>query len=78
MDFKVTFKFLKDLKSNNNKEWFDKNKDRYLIIKKDFEDFIQEVIEGISSFDKELGSLDPKKAIFRIYRDVRFSKDFRP
>jgi len=78
MDFKVTFKFLKDLKSNNNKEWFDKNKDRYLIIKKDFEDFIQEVIEGISSFDKELGSLDPKKAIFRIYRDVRFSKDKIP
>jgi uncharacterized protein (TIGR02453 family) len=78
MDFKPAFKFLKDLKSNNNKEWFDKNKDRYLLIKKDFEDFIQEIIEGISSFDKGLGSLDPKKAIFRIYRDIRFSKDKIP
>jgi uncharacterized protein (TIGR02453 family) len=78
MDFKAAFKFLKDLKSNNNKEWFDKHKDVYLGVKKDFEDFVQELIEGISSFDKEVGSVDPKKAIFRIYRDVRFSKDKIP
>ena len=78
MDFKAAFKFLKDLKSNNNKEWFDKHKETYLLIKKDFEDFIEELIAGISSFDKEVVSLDPKKAIFRIYRDVRFSKDKIP
>jgi uncharacterized protein (TIGR02453 family) len=78
MDFKPAFKFLKDLKSNNNKEWFDKHKEKYLEIKKDFEDFVHELIIGISSFDKEVGSLDPKKAIFRIYRDVRFSKDKIP
>jgi uncharacterized protein (TIGR02453 family) len=78
MDFKAAFKFLKDLKSNNNKEWFDKNKEKYLAIKTDFENFIHELIIGIGKFDKEVGSLDPKKAIFRIYRDVRFSKEKIP
>jgi uncharacterized protein (TIGR02453 family) len=78
MDFKPAFKFLKDLKSNNNKEWFDQHKEKYLAIKKDFENFIHELIIGISSFDKEVEGLDPKKAIFRIYRDVRFSKDKIP
>jgi uncharacterized protein (TIGR02453 family) len=78
MNFKEALKFLKELKSNNHKEWFDQNKNRYLSIKKNFENFVQELIEGISVFDKELGSLDPKKAIFRIYRDVRFSKDKIP
>ncbi|MFL5731260.1 MAG: DUF2461 domain-containing protein [Cytophagaceae bacterium] len=78
MDFKPAFKFLKDLKSNNNKEWFDRNKDRYLAVKKDFEGFVEELIHGISSFDREVGGVDPKKCIFRIYRDVRFSKDKIP
>ena len=43
-----------------------------------FEDFIANLLKELSKFDKGLGGLNPKKLPFRIYRDVRFSKDKRP
>lgn len=71
-------KFLKDIKKNNNREWFEKNKPKYLQAKADFEGLVGEVLDEITKFDSALGGLDPKKLPFRIYRDVRFSKDKRP
>jgi uncharacterized protein (TIGR02453 family) len=78
MNFKSALKFLKNLKSNNNKEWFDKNKDRYLEAKIGLELFIGELIQGISVFDPQVRGLEAKKSVFRIYKDVRFSKDKTP
>jgi uncharacterized protein (TIGR02453 family) len=78
MDFKQALKFLKGLKSNNNKVWFDSNKDKYLEVKKDLELFIQEIIDGIAVFDPQVRGLEAKKSVFRIYKDVRFSKDKTP
>jgi len=74
----TTFKFLSSLKKNNNKEWFDKHRDQYLSAKENMESVVGEVIRAISSFDKPIGGLDPKKCVFRIYKDVRFSKDKTP
>lgn len=71
-------KFLKDLTRNNDREWFEKNKSRYLQAKQDYEELISEVLGELQKFDDGLGGLEPKKLIFRIYRDVRFSKDKRP
>lgn len=73
-----TLKFLKDLKDNNNKEWFQDNKSRYEDAKGDFEEFIGVLIQNIAKFDPPIAELIPKKTIFRIYRDVRFSKDKSP
>lgn len=73
-----TLKFLKDLKNNNNKEWFQDNKSRYEDAKGDFEEFIGVLIQNIAKFDPPIAELIPKKTIFRIYRDVRFSKDKSP
>ena len=73
-----TFKFLKDLKKNNNKPWFEKNKTLYLGAKEDVEDFVGEVIEGFGKKDIQIASLEPKDCTYRIYRDVRFSKDKTP
>lgn len=70
--------FLKDLKVNNNKEWFTANKDRYESAKAEFESFITELFAQISIFDPSIGHLKAKECIFRIYRDVRFSKDKSP
>jgi uncharacterized protein (TIGR02453 family) len=78
MNFKSTLKFLKDLKSNNNKEWFDKHKETYLEAKKGIEFFVQELIDGIGVFDPQVRGLEAKKSVFRIYKDVRFSKDKTP
>ena len=73
-----TLKFLKDLKKNNNRPWFEKNKSAYLDAKEDVEHFAEKVIEGLAKIDPEIAALQPKDCTFRIYRDVRFSKDKSP
>ena len=73
-----TFKFLKDLKNNNNREWFTANKERYEAAKKEFEEYINSLIPKIALFDKSVGHLTAKNCVFRIYRDVRFAKDKSP
>lgn len=73
-----TLKFLKDLKKNNNKPWFDVNRKRYEEAKADFANFIQALIDGHSKKDKTIASLKAKDCLFRINRDIRFSKDKSP
>lgn len=71
-------KFLKDLAANNNREWFHANKKRYEeSAKKPFERFVQEVIDQVGKIDKGV-KITAKEAIFRIHRDIRFSKDKTP
>ncbi len=70
--------FLKDLKRNNNRDWFNANKDRYLFAKSEFENFVAIVISGLAKFEPELKYLAPKDCVFRIYRDTRFSKSGDP
>lgn len=70
--------FLRDLASHNNREWFNDNKKRYEE-SRDKVLFLTEVlINEIRKFDREIPALDPKDCMFRIYRDVRFSKDKSP
>lgn len=78
MDFPLILKFLKDIDKNNNREWFEKNKPKYLEAKLRFEDFLEVVHKEFLKFDESLAGLNPRKLGFRIYRDVRFSKDKRP
>jgi len=73
-----TLKFLKDLKKNNNKAWFDVNRKRYEDAKADFANFIQQVIDGHGKKDKSISTLKAKDCLFRINRDIRFSKDKSP
>ncbi|HET6992441.1 MAG TPA: DUF2461 domain-containing protein [Bacteroidia bacterium] len=76
---KSTIDFLKKIKNNNNRDWFEKNKNLYLAAKDDVEKHLDEIIAGIRSFDKRISAdVTAKKSMFRIYRDVRFSKDKRP
>lgn len=73
------FSFLKALKKNNNREWFEKNKPKYMAAKAEFEFLVHDLIKGISKFDKKFSpDTDAKDCIFRIYKDVRFSKDKTP
>ena len=75
---KETLTLLKDLKKNNNREWFNENKPRYIeYVKNPFEIFIGDLIEAMNPYFESL-PITPKDAIFRIYRDVRFSKDKTP
>jgi uncharacterized protein (TIGR02453 family) len=72
------FKFLADLEENNNREWFTQNKPRYEGVKKDIEDFVAKLILNINSFDPDIGTPNPSKTLFRIYRDTRFSSNKCP
>ena len=74
----ATLKFLKDLKKNNNKPWFDANRNKYEDAKKDFGEFIQSVIDKHSKKDGSIKELKAKDCLFRINRDIRFSKDKTP
>ncbi|HEX4875342.1 MAG TPA: DUF2461 domain-containing protein [Chitinophagaceae bacterium] len=73
-----TVKFLKDLKKNNNKPWFDKNRKVYEAARADFAAFIQQVIELHGKKDPSIKQLTAKDCMFRINRDIRFSKDKSP
>ncbi len=70
--------FLKELRVNNNREWFQANKARYDILRQGFIDEVQELIHQIGLFDFEVVGLDAKDCLFRIYRDIRFSPDKTP
>jgi uncharacterized protein (TIGR02453 family) len=70
--------FLKDLHKNNNRGWFNSNKSVYNEVRFEYEMFVELLIRRISKFDEDIGPLAAKDAIFRIFRDVRFSKDKSP
>ena len=72
------FQFLKELKQNNNKEWFDENRALYSDLRNEFEHFINLVIAEIAMFDKSVLHTTAKESIFRINRDIRFSNDKVP
>ena len=71
-------KFLSALKKNNNKPWFDSHRPQYESVKNHFRSFVSEMIVHISRFDHSIARLESKDCMFRINRDVRFSKDKRP
>jgi uncharacterized protein (TIGR02453 family) len=75
---KNTLSFLTKLSKNNNKAWFDENKKEYDAAKKEFIAVVDTFIKNISKFDPTMAEVNASKAIFRINRDIRFSKDKTP
>lgn len=74
----ATIRFLQQLAKNNNKPWFDKHRDEYAAAKEDFENQVTEVLDGISATEPLFKEQKAKDCVFRIFRDVRFSKDKTP
>jgi uncharacterized protein (TIGR02453 family) len=70
--------FLTELSENNTRPWFLWNKPRYDILRTEFEETVTELIKALTKFDKQVAACNPKKAMFRIHRDTRFSKDKTP
>ncbi|MEO9805461.1 MAG: DUF2461 domain-containing protein [Reichenbachiella sp.] len=71
------FKFLNRLRKNNNREWFNKNKDEYLEAHKHIIEFAEHLLAELNKTDI-IETPTGKKSLYRIYRDVRFSKDKTP
>lgn len=74
----TTLKFLKQLSKHNSKEWFDANRKTYETCKAEFDVIVKSVIDKSCVFDNQLAGLEAKKCLFRINKDVRFSKDKSP
>jgi uncharacterized protein (TIGR02453 family) len=70
--------FLAELSENNNRAWFVMNKPRYDILRAEFLELVTTLIADIAKFDPAVAGCNPKKALFRINRDMRFSRDKSP
>lgn len=71
-------KFFMDLAANNNRDWFHASKKRYeTVVKEPFKIFVNDLITEIKKDDSSI-SIEAKDSIFRINRDIRFSKDKSP
>ncbi len=75
---KTTLDFLTKLKKNNSREWFEKNRKQYETAKANTEAFLTELISKMGLFDPGVRELVAKKCMFRINRDIRFSKNKSP
>ena len=78
MHLKALIEYLHGLEQNNNRPWFIWNKPAYDVLRDEFQALVGDVAGRVAKFDRALGPVDPKKAMFRIYRDTRFSKDRTP
>ena len=73
------FEFFIELTLNNHKSWFDINRTRYeKHVREPFIELCEQIIGRMSEFDATFAELEPKKCIFRINKDIRFSKDKTP
>jgi uncharacterized protein (TIGR02453 family) len=74
---KSTFDFLKKLKRNNNREWFQKNKSVFLEAQSNIIHWVDELIHEMNKHD-QIQTVNGKESLYRIYNDVRFSNDKTP
>jgi uncharacterized protein (TIGR02453 family) len=70
--------FLAELSENNNRAWFAMNKPRYDLLRLEFLELVTELIKNIARFDPAVAQCNPKKALFRIHRDMRFAREGGP
>lgn len=70
--------FLKKLAKNNDKDWFEDHRDEYDAARQAFEELTESVIQETAKFDESIADYEPKKAMLRIHRDMRFTKNKPP
>ncbi len=77
VDLAPVLSFLKQLEKNNERAWFEAHRPDYESALGRFEDFVAALIIEIADFE-DLDGVTPRDCLFRIFRDVRFSKDKTP
>lgn len=78
MNFSATLDFLTELQQNNHKEWFDANRKTYESVRAEFKEILKQVLADLAAKEEDLMGLEPKDVMFRINRDIRFSKNKSP
>jgi uncharacterized protein (TIGR02453 family) len=78
-NLQLTLDILREMRANNNRAWFDSNRKRYDEARAAYEGLITDLIIGFQDQNiEDLSGVTAKDCVFRIYRDVRFSKDKSP
>ena len=75
---KEIIEFLQDLSENNDRTWFEANRQRYQSVKQSMDRVAEALIAAVAEFDPAVEGVKVKDATYRIYRDTRFSKDKTP
>ena len=78
MNLEIIFQFLKKLEANNNREWFKAHHSDYEKAIEEFEQLMTILIARVSFFEPGVSNFEPKDCMYRIYRDLRFTKDKTP
>lgn len=78
MDTQRVLHYLSQIREHNNREWFHAHKAEYDVVRKDFEQFVAEAINGLSTIDQSVAHLTVKDCVYRFNRDTRFSPDKSP
>ena len=78
MNSQRILQFLRDVRANNNRPWFQQHKDEYMAVRTDFEEGVAKAIIRIAEFDPSVAHITVKDATYRFYRDTRFSPDKSP
>jgi uncharacterized protein (TIGR02453 family) len=79
LDLRTAFTFLRALRENNDRAWFEGHREPYdEIVKPGFEDFVAGLLIAATRFDSRFAHVEPRRCIFRIHRDVRFARDKAP
>ena len=78
MDLPRLKRFLSGLRRHNSKPWFDAHRDEYDALRAEFLELVEWVILRIGAFDPSVQGLTASECVYRINRDVRFSKDKKP
>jgi uncharacterized protein (TIGR02453 family) len=78
MDFPRLTRYLAELDAHNEKAWFEAHRAEYQALRDDFTAFVGGLLARLAEWDEGLRWVDPKDCLFRIYRDVRFSRDKSP
>jgi uncharacterized protein (TIGR02453 family) len=73
-----TLDFLSGLALNNHRDWFEANRKEYEASKRDVEGLVGQLLPRMAEFDGSLRGIEAKASLFRIFKDVRFSKDKSP
>lgn len=78
MNTKEILDFFSRLRDNNDREWFNLHRAEWQAVKAGFAGFVEQLIEGIASFDSSVAGLRVQDCTYRIARDTRFSPDKTP
>ena len=79
LDIAAAFRFLRGLEKNNDRAWFERHREPYdTILRPGFEDLVAGLLIAAAKFDERFALVEPRRCLFRIHRDVRFSNDKTP